>query len=149
MILDKIENCNKYFTLGAGFQNGFKYLQETDMTNLADGRYDIEGDNVFVLISSYDTKKPEEKKPEAHRKYADIQYVIRGSEKIGYAHLEDQKITKDYDIEYDIVFYDEVSFYIKLDEGKFAVFLPDDIHMPGSVDGEVMQVKKAVVKVRL
>lgn len=149
MILDKIENCGKYFSLGAGFEKGFQYLKETDMANLTEGRYDIEGDTVFVLISSYDTKKPEEKKPEAHRKYADIQYIIKGSEKIGYTHLEDQKITLEYNVENDIIFYDEVSFYFKLPVGKFTIFLPDDIHMPGLIDGEVKKVKKAVVKVRL
>jgi YhcH/YjgK/YiaL family protein len=149
MILDKIENSSKYFPLEAGFEKGFKYLTETDMANLTDGRYDIDGDNVFVLISSYDTKNPAEKLPEAHRKYADIQYMISGCEKIGYANLEAQKITKEYNEEKDIIFYDEISFYIKMDEGKFALFLPDDIHMPGIVDGEVKKVKKAVVKVKL
>ncbi len=149
MILDKLENCSKYFSLGKRFETGFKYLLETDLTKITDGKYDIEGDDVFVLVSSYETKRPTEKLPEAHRKYADIQFIVSGNENIGYAHLENQNIKIEYNEEKDIIFYDEVSFYIKLPKGKFAVFLPDDIHMPGILDGEVMQVKKAVVKVRL
>ena len=74
---------------------------------------------------------------------------ISGNEKIGYAHLGSQKVTTDYNDEKDIIFYDEVSFYFKLSEGSFAVFLPDDIHMPGIIDGETGNVKKVVVKVKL
>lgn len=149
MILDKLENCSKYFSLGKGFETGFRFLLEKDLLSLAEGRYDIDGEDIFLLISNYDTKDPEEKKPEAHRRYADIQYMVSGKEQIGYAHLEDQKITAEYDTRKDIIFYDEVSFYFKLPKGKFAIFLPDDIHMPGIIDGEIMQVKKAVVKVKL
>lgn len=149
MILDKLENCSKYFSLGKGFENGFQYLLQTDFGSLADGRYDIEGDNLFVLLSSYETKSPSEKLPEAHRKYADIQYMISGNEIIGYAHLEARNIKIDYNDDKDIIFYDEADFYFKLPKGKFAVFLPDDIHMPGITDGEVKNVRKAVVKVRL
>lgn len=149
MILDKIENCSRYFSLGKGFEMGFRYLHETDLTELADGRYDIDGDEVFVLLSSYETKSPAEKLPEAHRKYADIQFIVSGNENIGYAHLENQKNKIDYNEDKDIIFYDEVSFYFKLPQGKFAVFLPDDIHMPGIIDGEVNMIKKAVVKVKL
>ena len=149
MILDKIENCSKYFSLGKGFEEAFRYLLETDLKELADGRYEIVGDEVFVLLSSYETKSPAEKLPEAHRKYADIQFIVSGNENIGYAHLENQKIKIDYNEDKDIIFYDEVSFFFKLPKGKFAVFLPDDIHMPGIIDGEVDMIKKAVVKVRL
>ena len=149
MILDKIENSSKYFSLGKRFEMGFRYLLDTNLSELAEGRYDIKGDEVFVLLSSYETKTPAEKLPESHRKYADIQFIVSGNENIGYAHLENQKIKIDYNETKDIIFYDEVSFYFKLPQGKFAVFLPDDIHMPGIIDGEVGMIKKAVVKVRL
>ena len=149
MILDKLKNYNKYFAGDSPFVKGFKFILNIDPANLADGKHEIDGENVFALVSSYTTKDASEKQPEAHRKYADIQYVIIGTESIGYAHLEGQKVTKEYDEENDIIFYDEVSFYFRLPTGSFAVFLPDDIHMPGIVDGEACNVKKVVVKVRI
>ena len=60
MILDKIENCSKYFSLGKRFEMGFRYLLETDLKELADGRYEIVVSDVFVLLSSYETKSPAE-----------------------------------------------------------------------------------------
>ncbi|MBN8585344.1 MAG: YhcH/YjgK/YiaL family protein [Ignavibacteria bacterium] len=149
MVLDKLENAARYFSLGKGFAKGFKYLIENDLTSHEDGRYDVDGDNVFVLLSSYKTKSPTEKMPEAHRKYADIQYLIYGKENIGYAHLNGQKIIKPYSEEKDIIFYDEVSFYFTLAAGSFAVFFPGDLHMPGIISGEPEEVKKVVVKVKL
>jgi YhcH/YjgK/YiaL family protein len=149
MILDKLKNCSKFFSMGTRFETGFKFILENDLSKFADGKYEIDGENIFALVSSYATKSAAEKLPEAHRKYADIQYMISGYENIGYAHLGSQKVTTDYNDEKDIIFYDEVSFYFRLPEGSFAVFLPDDIHMPGIIDGEAMEVRKVVVKVRL
>lgn len=149
MILDILKNCYTYFSPGQGFEAGFKFILENDLSKFADGKYEIDGENVFALVSSYVTKSAAEKLPEAHRKYADIQCMISGYENIGYAHLESQKITTDYNEEKDIIFYDEVSFYFRLPEGSFAVFLPDDIHMPGIIDGEAREVRKVVIKVRL
>ena len=149
MILDKLKNCNKFFSLGPGFEKGFKFILENDLSQFADGKYEIDGEKVFALVSSYATKSASEKLPEAHRKYADIQCMISGNENIGYAHLGSQKVTTDYNDEKDIIFYDEVSFYFRLPAGSFAVFLPDDIHMPGIIDGVACNVKKVVVKVRL
>ena len=85
---------------------GFRFLLETDLNELAEGRYDIKGDEVFVQLSSYETKTPADKLPESHRKYADIQFIISGNENIGYAHLENQKIKIDYNETKDIIFYD-------------------------------------------
>jgi hypothetical protein len=48
------------------------------------GRIEIDGNAIFALIQEYQTVPSEEKKPEAHRKYIDVQYVFQGSEIIGY-----------------------------------------------------------------
>lgn len=149
MILDKIKNFSEYFQNDSPFIKGYKFITEQEPGNLPDGKYEIDGENIFALVNTYTTKNASEKMPEAHRKYADIQYIVYGKENIGYAHLNGQKITKPYSEEKDIIFYDEVSFYFTLAAGSFAVFFPGDLHMPGIICGEPEEVKKVVVKVKL
>lgn len=149
MIIDKLENRNLYFHLGERFEKGFKFLVNNDLISLLEGKHEIDGDNVFALVSNYVTKSPEEKDPESHRIYADIQYIVKGCEKIGYAVYDSQKVFKEYNEEKDIMFYNDFSFYLNLFTGMFTVFFPDDIHMPGITMDEPVEVKKIVIKVRL
>ena len=39
------------------------------------------------LVSAYETQPKGERRPEAHQKYVDIQYVISGEEVIGFGSL--------------------------------------------------------------
>lgn len=149
MIIDKIKNWRIYFDRNSRFANGFEFLETTDLLYLPEGRHDIDGDNLFALVSNYTTKPPEEKDPESHRVYADIQYIVSGEEKIGYAVLDNQPVCKEYIEEKDIMFYKDYSCFINLFCGMFAVFFPQDIHMPGITINEPVEVKKIVIKVRL
>ena len=149
MILDKLENAAKYFSLSNGIKQALNFLQKTDLINAAEGRHEIDGDNVYALINNYNTKDPAEAHPEAHRKYIDVQYVVSGSELIGYSVFNGQRIFKEYDAEKDFMLYDDISFFMKLNPGMFAIFYPDDLHMPGIMIDEPKPVKKVVIKVKL
>lgn len=149
MILDKLENSAKYNYTNGNFSKAFSFLLNTDLINIDDGRYEIDGDNVYAIISSYDTKSPEGAHPEAHRVYADIQYMVSGTEQIGYSVYNGQKVFKEYNAEKDFLLYENVSFFIKMETGMFAVFYPDDLHMPGIMINNPAPVKKAVIKVKL
>lgn len=149
MIIDKLENQKIYFQSSGRFEKGFSFLCNTDLVNLTEGRHDIEGDDLFALVSTYNTKLPEEKDPESHKIYADIQYIVSGEEKIGYALYENQPVFKEYIEEKDIMFYKDYSGFINLYSGMFAVFYPQDIHMPGIMISEPVEVKKIIIKVRL
>ncbi len=149
MIIDRIENCGKFSMLGERFLIGFNFLKESNLDELADGKHEISGDDVYIIISSYTTKSPEESNPEAHIVYADIQYIIKGSENIGYDLFNGNKLFKEYDPEKDYMLYDAVPNSVTLREGMFVVFFPYDIHQPGLSIDEPAIVKKAVVKVRI
>jgi YhcH/YjgK/YiaL family protein len=149
MILDRLENSGTYNFAGDRFGKGFNFLKETDLDKIDDGRYEIDGNDVYAIVSNYMTKDSAKGHPEAHRKYADIQYIVSGSENIGYSVYSGQSVFKEYDTEKDFLLYDDVSFYIQLKAGMFAVFYPDDLHMPGIKIGEPGSVKKIVVKVRI
>lgn len=148
MIVDKIENTPLYKNLGERIQKSFSYIKQTNLKNLNPGRYDIDGENIFALISEYQTKSEAEGKLEAHKKYIDVQYVIEGEELMGYAPLGSQEILEAYKEENDIIFYTGEKVFIKVTKGMYAIFFPEDVHMPGISVKENSPVKKLVIKVR-
>ena len=149
MILDKLENSILYEGLAENLGKGFNYLKNTDLQSLAVGKYEIDGMNVFALISEYETKKHDDCRPEAHRDYADIQYIISGKEAIGFVTLKDQPEIVAYIPEKDIVFYASETSPLILEAGMFAVFFPQDVHRPCMQIDRPEKVKKVVVKVKL
>ena len=148
MIIDKIENSEIYESIHPRFAKAFAFICKTDFSKLGDGKYEIENDDIFAIVQEYNTKDKKEAKLEAHRKYIDIQYIHSGVELIGVATLHNQiPITND--PENDIAFYQGETSFIKLEAGMFAIFFPDDLHMPGIKLTQSAKVKKVVVKVRV
>jgi YhcH/YjgK/YiaL family protein len=147
MIIDKLENAALYASISENLKIGFDFLKNTDLINLESGKYEIAEKNVFALVSEYQSKEHQDCRPEAHRNYADIQYIISGREIIGYATLNNQKVTDEYNKDKDIIFYSGETTPLILEAGMFAVFFPQDVHRPCmQLDGPE-KVKKVVVKV--
>ena len=142
MILDKITNITQYRGLSKNIDESFNYIENTDFSILKNGRYDIDS-NMFVLVNEYSTKENESNISEAHRKYIDLQYVLSGSEIIEYETLENQNIVKEYDKENDYTLYNlKNKNTLILSEGMFAIFYPEDLHMPGIINNESVKIKK-------
>jgi YhcH/YjgK/YiaL family protein len=148
MIIDSFDNIEKYNGLGDGISSALKYIVATDFENIKLGKHSIDGDNIFVIVSDYFTKQSNECSLEAHRKYIDVQYMANGIEWVGYAPLKDQVSVKEYDEKKDCAFFAGQSSFIKLEKGMFAIFFPNDLHMPGTADNPA-PVRKVVVKVRI
>jgi YhcH/YjgK/YiaL family protein len=132
-----------------GLERPFEYLARTDLAALPLGRTDIEGDNVYVMISEAETRPPEQVRFEAHRRYIDIQLVVRGQEAIGFAPAASLVTAEPYDAAKDIEFFavPQESAALALHAGDFAVFAPGDGHRPGlNLEGPHIS-RKAVVKV--
>jgi YhcH/YjgK/YiaL family protein len=150
MIIDRLENCMIYDALHERIGATFQYLQTTDLTAIAPGKYEIEGDNIFAIVQEYNTMDAAGEQMESHKKYFDVQYMIQGEELVGHALRTDQKVSKEYDAENDFILYaDAPSFFTKMATGTFMVFFPSDLHMPCLKVNESSRVKKVVVKVRL
>ncbi len=149
MIIDSLDNAKHYRNLSERLNKGLEFIEEVDFSTIEPGRYNIDGDNVFAMVQEYNTKEPENARPETHERYIDIQYIDSGSEYIGYAPLEDQEISEAYNPEKDIAFYHADVSQVKLEEGMFGIFFPNDIHAPGIKIEESKPVKKVVVKVLL
>lgn len=148
MILDKIENSDFYSGINENLKKGFEFLKNTNLSSLAPGKYEIDGMEVFALVSEYDSKKHDDCRLEAHYTYTDIQYIISGSELIGFATLGNQEVLTAFNPEKDIVFYTGESTPLLLEAGMFAVFFPQDVHRPCmQIDGPE-KVKKVVIKLK-
>ncbi len=147
MTFDKLEDIEKYKGFHPGFERAIEFLRSADLEDLPTGRHLIDGENLFVSVVEYTTK--EQGYLEGHKNYIDIQLITKGSEKIGYAKLNGQKIKEHYDTVKDIAFYFGECEYLTLMPGEFAVFFPDDLHMPGMMKDKTSEVKKIVVKVKV
>ena len=156
MILDRLEESVHYTSLGTHFAAGFAYLRETDLVNLADGRYEIDGKKIFAIVQTYLPKSHAEGRWESHRDYADIQFVASGAERMGVASLIGVTVESPYDAEKDVEFYRSVAGgnFFEVNAGEFALFYPHDVHMPSlelaaAGSAKPQEVKKVVIKVRL
>jgi len=151
MIVDRIENSYLYRALGANITKALEVLKETNFTAKQNGRYDIDGDNLYYLVQRYTTEPAEKRRPEAHEQYIDIQYLADGREAMGYCLLEELEIDTPYNDQKDIIFYKPPADIgtVHLLPGVFAILYPQDGHMPKcQLDGPA-EVLKVVVKVKI
>ena len=121
-------------------------IHQADLSSIGVGRYEVDGENLYAMVQQYNTKPKEAGVWEAHRRYIDLQYVIQGAEKIGYANLS--RLTQgEYDANRDFLpLYGEGEF-LTLKNGDFVILMPEDAHMPGIAIDALLPVKKIVIKI--
>lgn len=107
--------------------------------------------SVYANVEEYQTKKVENCKLEAHKKYIDIQLLLDGIEELEYTDIENLLISEAYDEVRDIEFFakaDRVLNKVVLKSGKFAYIPPSEAHQPQmAYRNNPSKVKKVVVKI--
>ncbi len=164
MVYDKIENIELYKGLSADIYAGLKYLK--DMTpDVEPGTYEI-NPRVKAIVSEYTTKVVNENGYEAHQKNIDIQYLLKGTEKISCLPVDELQETQPYNPTTDVAFYAaprhlspvncqlstvncHLSSDLLLGNGYFTIFFPQDAHMPQLCVDEPTSVKKVVIKIKI
>ena len=137
----------------AAIVRALDFLKYTDLKALSGGRHAIEGDMMYANVDDVETKLFETTKPESHKNYIDIQFMVSGEENMGFFvdHGRVQPI-ESYP-ERDCYFYpnesvDEGTIYCP--EGYYTVFFPSDIHRPLlAVNDKPISIRKVVVKVHV
>ena len=151
MILDQAKNLDFYKTLGVGdrYAKAIQWLKDNDLAALENGKYEIDGKDVYANVMSYTTLPWEEAKYEAHENYSDIQYVVSGAETMTYAPADTLPPTGPYDAQKDVIKFDNSNPGLKVpcQAGDFMIFFPWDGHKPKAASGEPCEVKKVVVKI--
>lgn len=147
MIVDNIENCEKYYSLNNGIKLAFEFFKSHNLKDFEAGSYNIDGDNLYVNINEYETK--EVQKLEAHRKYIDIQIMLNGEEFMGYTNIKNTKPSVPYDNGKDLIFLQGETDKILATTDNFFIFFPEDAHQPSLCAKNPNKVKKAVFKVKI
>jgi YhcH/YjgK/YiaL family protein len=146
MIIDRISNAHLYEHLSPRIKRAFEYLRRTDLASFSPGRYAIDGDRLYVMVSQYETKPKPQGVWESHRRYIDLQVVVQGTEQIGYSHVS--CLTPGaYESERDFVALAGDGDFLTLTAGAFMLLYPEDGHMPGIAIGAPSPIKKAVFKI--
>lgn len=149
MIIDTLNNANRYNDLHPLFAKAFEYISQKDLIHLEDGKFDIaEGLKLIVSNGIGMTKEASLEKFECHDKYIDIQICVNGLETIAWKPRGKCKITNGgYDLDRDRRFFnDEPDMFFELTTNQFAIFFPEDVHAPMIGNGEI---KKLVFKVKI
>lgn len=146
MIVDYLRNADRYGPMQPGFARGFAFLRRTDLTQLPDGQHDIDGDHLFAIVSRTQGRGREQSLLEVHRRYIDIQFVISGSDCIGWMPTADcRRESEPYDADKDLgFFFDRPATWLEIPTGVFAIFYPEDAHAPLATQGSI---HKVVIKV--
>lgn len=149
MIFDSIENIDRYKGLEQRYTTALNYLKTTDFAKIEDGRYELDGSNIYATISRYKTKPISEGKWEAHQKYIDVQFIASGKESIGYSFLKNMNAKTDYNPDKDVQFFEGEGQWANVEKGNFVILFPSDVHMPGIKVNDPEDVIKVVVKVKI
>ena len=150
MIVDSILNITKYDSLNIHANEILNFVKKAEEENLEDGRYEILGNDLFALVQTYETKDVSEGKFETHKKYIDVQFVREGKEVMNYKLKDKLVVSEDLSDVSDLIFYENPTDYtsVVVEAGSFALFAPQDGHMPGIKYNDKETVKKIVFKIK-
>jgi YhcH/YjgK/YiaL family protein len=146
MILDVLENAHRYVALNKGFAMAIEFLRRADLKELPVGEFEIDGNRVYAMVSKGPGRRKEDALLEAHEKYIDIQLVLAGTDNMGWKSRSScRQPSGEYDEKTDVRFFaDAPDAWLTAGSGAFAIFFPEDAHMP-LISSE--HIHKVVVKV--
>ena len=136
--------------LPAAIARALEALLAMDLGKKEPGRYELEGDKLFYMLQDTELRLFADSQSEAHTQYADIQIPVSTTERFGFSlpqpglvSIDDQTATRD------LAFYPDPAneFFMDVNPGSFAVFLPGELHRPCLAVKEKMKIRKVVVKV--
>ena len=150
MLFSSIRNVSHNSIDSARMQAALEFLSRTDLADIECGRHDIMGDEVFANVMEFETCPAQNKDFEAHRRYADIHFVIRGEEHLCVAPIDEVVPQGDFNVDDDFGLYTgpKREAWVELHEGDLVVTPPEDAHKPGCCgESGPAPLKKVCVKV--
>ena len=156
MILTPRDNLARYACLGKNFADAIEWARGLDWEAVTEGRHVIDGERLFLICERV-TPKPfgTETVWEAHNRYADIQLLLEGAERMGWApRTDDLPVRTPYDAAGDKIFFDPLGVngeWFDFRPGQAMIFFPEDTHAPCVAPTSTVGAtsKRAVIKVRL
>ena len=146
MIVCPFKDLKRYTASIPGLEEAVAVM--AGITDLTPRTIPLSGDN-RIIIQSYTTKLPAEGRPEAHREFLDIQYVVEGEECVGWADVANLTPDGDFMTDKDIGFFTGHVDFTRIGAGCCYVVFPEDAHQPGTAVAEPKSCTKMVVKLRV
>lgn len=149
MIMDKLENAEKYYGVNPNLEYALRYLKEhkDELLEHPLGPEKLT-DKVSIKYLSYNTVVGS-RKWESHEIYTDVQYMLKGNERIGFNPAE-HMVSAVKQAGKDQILHDGNGDRIRVPEGYFIVLFPGEAHMSKLADGFVAEaVRKVSFKVQL
>ena len=150
MVVDTLKNIEQYKGLSPDIYAGLKFLAEAK-PDIELGVYPI-NDNVKAIVSSYETVDVFERGYESHKHVIDIQYPIKGLERVKWSPIAGMNVNIPYDEAKDRTFFKDPSSqgtHVDIGNGIFAIMFPEDGHGPQHKVGEKEIIKKITIKVSI
>ncbi len=150
MIHDLMECAGLYVRSLEQLKKAIEFVRQVP-ADFAMGKLPIDGEAMFASVNTYTTKAPEELSFEAHRKYIDVQIVLKGRERMDVTQRTDLPILQPYAENTDVMFYAPPANFtsLLLEPGQFVVLYPHDAHRPNVTADVPTEVHKLVVKIRV
>jgi biofilm protein TabA len=149
--VNKQEFARQYTVNKAYWDEAFAWLKATNLDTIKTGKYVVDGDNVTVSVTEGPDKEFVDTKWESHKLKVDLQYIVKGKEKMGIAPLTKATVVVAFDDKKDVGFYSvpetDSKFYVA-EPGTFFLFFPSDAHRPNTKVEGFDKVKKVVVKIK-
>ena len=147
MIIDTIENLSNYASLNPLFADVVAFLHANDVPTMEPGKYPIKDKDLFLNLQVAKQRTKETAFLETHIEMIDIQIPVSAAETFGYTPLCDLPAFE-YNAEKDITKYGDTQpqTFVTVQPGQFAIFFPQDGHMPCITDAP--EIKKAIFKVK-
>jgi YhcH/YjgK/YiaL family protein len=132
MIIDTLENCEKYFRLHPGFADAFHFLNNQPNSPDLDQSIPIKSTLIHATYMQRAGKTRNAARMEAHRGNIDIQLLISGEEEFGWKPTAqcvhpDGDFIPDRDVQF---FHDPPDSWHLLRPSQFVIFFPGDAHAP-------------------
>ena len=143
MIYDVLENLGAYRGISGAMDAAIHFLRSRDLMSLPEGRMSIDGDAVYVSVSTVALKR-EEVPWEAHSAYVDIHLSFTGTETIEYLPAPQVDGWGPYKDDARLSSSAQRGIPLPMRANCFSVFFPWDAHRPNLGEGSG---RKMVVKV--
>lgn len=150
MIVDSFKNIEVYRNLSSDIFEGLVFLKNAS-PDIEVGIY-LLNKNVKAIVSEYKTVASFERGYEAHKHVIDIQYPIRGTERVKWSPIDEMEINIPYDEESDRTFFrapHSQGTYVDIGKGIFAIMFPKDGHSPQHYIKDAEYIKKITIKVSI
>ena len=155
-LMTKAANINdadldRFYPWHSALERAFDEAKKLISEGAEDGKYFIDGKDLYISITTYVSRLRSAGKMETHKDYIDVQIILEGEEIIALADANTLVGTVPYNAEKDIEYYALGENYTeaRLGKGDFLIIFPTQAHAPNlSINETPSDVRKMVIKIK-